>query len=154
MNGNERILNKEFELLKDELIAKHDELGMRASGKFASELEVKTTDTKAQLLGVPYTEFLIDGRGPGKFPPIQEIEQWIESKGISAIESDISVSSLAFLIARKIAREGTKYHQQGGTDLINDVFTPQRIQSIIDQLSFIVVDDFIFRGAKAIQQAA
>jgi hypothetical protein len=153
MNDNERILTKEFESLKDDLIAKYDQLGMRASGQFASELEVKVNDTKAQLWGVHYTEYLIDGRKPGKFPPIASIEKWIIDKGISAIEADISISSLAFLIARKIAKEGTEYYKQGGTDLIDDVFTPARIQSIIDQLTFIVVDDFVFRGVETIKQA-
>ena len=154
MNDNEKILNDEFELLKDDLIDKYDELKMRASGQCADSLEVKTTSTKAELWGIDYTEYLIDGRGPGKFPPIASIEQWIKDKGISFIESQISISSLAFLIARKIAREGTQYFKQGGTDLIEDVFTPERIQSIIDKLTFIVVDDFVFRGVRALQDAA
>ena len=85
-----------------------------------------------------YTEQLIFGRRPGKFPPIAAIEKWIMDKGIT-LEGKITASSLAFLIARKIAKEGTKYFQQGGTDLIESVITPQRIQSIISKVKEINV---------------
>ena len=50
------------------------------------------------------------------------------------IKGNISISSLAFLIARKIAREGTKYFKQGGTDLVDAVYTEQRIQMIINKV--------------------
>ena len=45
----------------------------------------------------PPTEF---GRRAGKFPPVDEIRAWAKRKGIP--------EDAAFLIARKIAREGTK----------------------------------------------
>jgi hypothetical protein len=54
----------------------------------------------------------------------------------------IKISSLAFLIARKIAKEGTKYYKQGGTDLLEAVITPERIQLILDQVSEFYVDSF------------
>jgi hypothetical protein len=67
---------------------------------------------------------------------------WIYDK---QIRPDIPIRSLAYLIARKIAREGTDYFKQGGTDLIDSVVTPQRIDSIISKIGVVHVD-FIVKG--------
>ena len=53
----------------------------------------------------PYTLYAATGRGPGKLPPYKSgspLAAWAVTKGIPA-----------FLVARKIAREGTKLWQQG-----------------------------------------
>jgi hypothetical protein len=129
------VLSKEFEALKADLIAAYDAKGMRASGKFADSLEVRVDGLKAQLWGESYAQQLETGRQAGKFPPIDAIKQWIVDKGIAnRIEGQISISSLAFLIARKIAREGWKREQFGGVELISEVITEQRIQKIIDEV--------------------
>jgi hypothetical protein len=129
------VLSKEFEALKADLITAYDAKGMRASGKFADSLEVRVDGFKAQLWGESYAQQLETGRQAGKFPPIDAIKQWIVDKGIAnRIEGQISISSLAFLIARKIAREGWKREQFGGVELISEVITEQRIQKIIDEV--------------------
>lgn len=131
------ILTEEFNLLKEELIAKYDEKGMRASGNWANSLEVTVTGgLSAKLIGDEYSEQLEYGRKSGKQPPSQAIEQWIRDKGImSRIVGKISISSLAYLIARKIAREGWRREGYGGVELISEVVTPERIQKIIDRVS-------------------
>jgi hypothetical protein len=132
-----KILKNELELLKTELIKEYDSLGMRSSGKWADALEVQTTETSGKVLGLNYSEQLEFGRRAGKFPPRQAIEQWIRDKGLaSRIEGQISVSTLAFLIARKIAREGWKREQFGGVELISKVVTAERIQKILDKVGF------------------
>tara|TARA_R110002012_G_scaffold190633_1_gene358210 strand:- start:19060 stop:19524 length:465 start_codon:yes stop_codon:yes gene_type:complete len=141
MVGQSAILEKEFESLKQDLIAKHIELGMPASGNWERSLVVEVQRLKATITGAPYTEQLVNGRGPGKFPPIAAIRQWILDKPIHFL-GKIKLSSLAFLIARKIAKEGTKYHKQGGTDLVEAVITPERIQSILDKVSEFYIDSF------------
>jgi len=132
------ILRFEFEAIAVDLVRKYRELGLPASGRWARELEVDAGETStgafARLTGERYTEQLVLGRKPGRFPPVQAIEQWIIDKGIRFVETEIKLSSLAFIIARKIANEGTDIFQQGGTDLISSVITPQRIQSILDQV--------------------
>lgn len=130
-----QVLSKEFEALKKDLILAYDAKGMRASGKFADSLEVRVEGLTAQLWGENYAQQLETGRKSGKFPPIDAIKKWIEDKGIaSRIQGNISVSSLAFLIARKIAREGWKREQFGGVELISQVVTDQRMQKIIDEV--------------------
>ncbi|MUV02081.1 hypothetical protein GN157_00015 [Flavobacterium rakeshii] len=136
MSSSTAILKAEFNLLKEELIAKYDELGMRASGNWANTLKVEAESYSAQITGAAYSEALENGYKPGKQPPSEAIEQWIIAKGISAqIEGDISISSLAYLIARKIGREGWDRANHGGTELISSVITPQRMQLIIDKVS-------------------
>ena len=147
----EQVLSEEFKLLGEELIQKHDQLKMRASGRWAESIEDVIENPKdglyiAQVWGEHYTEQLVDGRAPGEFPPVKAIEKWIYDKGIQALEDNIKISSLAFLIARKIAREGTEYFKEGGTDLVEAVFTPARIQKIIDRVTEINID-FVVNSA-------
>ena len=129
------ILDKEFNEIKKDLIEKHIELGMRASGKWVESLEVITEGNTTKILGLEYTEQLINGRKPGNRPPIEAIKQWIIDKGIiNQIQGKITVTGLAFAISIKIAKSGTRYFQEGGTDLVSSVITPERIQSIIDEV--------------------
>ncbi|PHQ27857.1 hypothetical protein [Leeuwenhoekiella nanhaiensis] len=141
MTSQSAILEREFESIKQDLIAKHIELGMPASGNWERSLVVDVQRLKATITGAPYTEQLVNGREPGKFPPIAAIRQWILDKPIPFL-GKIKLSSLAFLIARKIAKEGTNYFKQGGTDLVEAVITPERIQSIIDKVSEFYIDSF------------
>lgn len=141
-----QILDDEFKLLKEDLIKKYQELGMRASGKWADSLERSLTDTNAKIIGEDYTNQLVSGRRPGSFPPVESIKKWIVDKGIvNNIKGNISISSLAFLIARKIAREGTNYFKQGGTDLVSAVVTEQRMQSIINKFGEAITLDFVVK---------
>ena len=130
-----KILSREFEDLKKDLIIAYDAKGMRASGKFADTLEVQVTGLNAKLFGEDYSQQLETGRKAGRFPPIDAIEQWIKDKGIAnRIQGEISISSLAFLIARKIARNGWKREEHGGVELISEVVTDARIQKIINEV--------------------
>lgn len=57
-----------------------------------------------------YWKYVENGRKAGKFPPIEKIQKWITAKPVikrpynGKLPTD---EQLAFLIARKIAREGT-----------------------------------------------
>lgn len=137
-----QVLSKEFELLKNDLIKAYDAKGMRASGKFAETLEVKVNGLTAQLWGENYAQQLETGRqpdgsgtGPQWSNPTEDIIQWIKDKGIAnRIQGEISISSLAFLILRKIRTSGWKRQQHGGVELISEVITDERIQKIIDEV--------------------
>tara|TARA_R110000803_G_scaffold149081_4_gene214508 strand:- start:326 stop:790 length:465 start_codon:yes stop_codon:yes gene_type:complete len=120
---------EQFLLLREELVEKHIELGMEASGNWIRSLEVTKTAMSTKLIGEDYTAQLVYGRKPGTLPPVEAIKQWIEEKGIT---SDLTTTSLAWAIAMKIKRDGTNYYQKGGTDLVSSVITPERIQKIIN----------------------
>ncbi|KGO88085.1 hypothetical protein Q765_03255 [Flavobacterium rivuli WB 3.3-2 = DSM 21788] len=159
-----KLLFEEFTKLKEDLVKKYDELGMRASGNFESSLEIEITKNKAVLSTTArYAEQLEYGRGPNSGQsgqkwddPIGDIEQWLIDKGVAAtvkgyirdksvsnkVEKEITRSALAYLIVRKIFKEGWKRENFGGVHLMSQVITPERIQSIIDKLSDIYVTGF------------
>ena len=121
--------------MKADLIELYDAKGMRSSGKWADSLEVIAGEDTVKLIGEEYSQQLETGRKAGKFPPISDIKKWIIDKGvfISALQT-ISLSSLAFLIARKIANSGWKRERFGGIELISTIVTDERIQKIIDEV--------------------
>ena len=71
-----------------------------------------TLDTSAKnptvILHTPaYTQFLLYGRGPGKMPPLEPIESWMEAKGLTGS---------SYAIRKHIADFGTK-----GNDFLSPV---------------------------------
>jgi hypothetical protein len=135
----QEILSQEFELLKKDLILLYEKKGMRSSGKWADSLTVTVRSEigkyTAVLTGLDYSVQLEVGRKAGKFPPLEDIRKWIIEKGVfaEALRS-ITISSLAFLIARKIANQGWKRERFGGVNLISEVVTDERLQKIIDEV--------------------
>jgi hypothetical protein len=129
------VLSEQFELLKADLIKAYDQKGMRSSGKWADGLEVIAAENTVSIIGEEYSQQLETGRKAGQFPPIESIKRWIVDKGVfTAVLKEISINSLAFLIARKIANEGWKRERFGGVDLISEIVTDERIQLIIDEV--------------------
>lgn len=137
------LLLLEFEKMKQDLISKHIELGMKASGKWIDSLEVVEENLRVSLLGEKYTDQLVYGRRAGTMPPVSAIEQWIKDKGIIP---NIPIRSLAWAIAINIKKKGTKYYQQGGTDLVSSVITVDRINKIInligEELTLLIIPIF------------
>lgn len=130
MSDTAIILKLEFQALRAEIIARYEASGMKASGNWAQTVAVEISGTSASITAADY----IQGRPPGKQPPSEAILKWLEEKGIaSSMQRDISLRSLAYLIARKIARQGWQ-PKQGHEDIINAVATPERIQSIINKV--------------------
>jgi hypothetical protein len=123
-------MNKWAEKVKQEIIDKYNSIGLKASGKFAEELETDVTETDTNLnikfIGMDYTYYLVNGRSPGGFPPVQAIMDWIDDKGLIY---DIKKESLAFLIGRKIARQGIPVPNE-----FNDGTLLEPIQENVDKL--------------------
>jgi hypothetical protein len=77
---------------------------------------------------------MVNGRRPGKFPPIDKIKKWIYDKGIVA--QGISFNSLAYLIARKIATQGYK----GRPGLVTNAFSQTRIDELFKNVGQLQVE--------------
>ena len=85
--------------------------GIYSSGKSASSIRKDVEETSGQLFGSSYFYQQKHGRKPGKFPPIDDMLNWIRAKGITPRDGKTTERQLAFLFARKIAREGTDIFQ-------------------------------------------
>lgn len=75
------------------------------TGELRASINIEYTNTGAIIgTNAPHSKWIEKGRGPG-FPPLAPIEYWVRRKlGIR----DKEAKSVAFLIARKIARVGFK----------------------------------------------
>lgn len=88
--------------------------GKIASGNLVNNFEVKAAlfdnNIVVSINTLEYFKYVEEGRSPGKFPPPDSIERWIETKGIEPKADENgklpSQKSLAYLIGRKIATEG------------------------------------------------
>jgi hypothetical protein len=157
------VLLNEFKKLKSDLIKEYDRLGMRASGDFEDSLEVIVNESEhvsqAILKGNSYAEQLEYGRGKslggqkGKGKLIKQIKKWIKDKGIvSNIKNDKNNNTLAFLITRKIHREGWDRKDRKGVKLISNVITEARINKIINNVGIDKVNTFVYILQKKLEK--
>lgn len=134
----------------DRLVVEYDAQGRRASGNWEKdlegEIEVKINGYKVRILGSKYTYWMENGRNAGKFPPISAIRKWIDDKGIVA--EKISRNSLAFLIARKIAKEGYK-----GKPLVTNAITDEWVSELLEQVGMFCVEDLKSEVIKILKAA-
>jgi hypothetical protein len=127
---------------KDDLINNYNRMGLRASGKFARELEPIVSDgplsVRAYMLSAPHAFFMENGRRPtrnqGNGNLRELIRAWIDNKGI--IPRGISKDSLAYIITRKIHKEGIKVpNQYNSGGVISNVITNERINKLVKEIT-------------------
>lgn len=135
MPESSQALTQFLEGLAGEMKGIMDARGMNASGRSKGLIEAKVSGSRGVLLAPNWILQLEQGRGPTKggkgSPTLREIiRKWIDDKGIVA--QGISRDRLAFLISRKIHREGTILFQTGDrTGIISTVITQQRIDAFL-----------------------
>lgn len=147
------------------LIQSYEKEGLRASGRWAASLEGSTkqegTKVKSVILGEAYTGALVGGRKPtsptgpyqqSQFTLREAIAIWIRQKGITPYDN-ISKDSLAFLIARKIHREGIKVpNQHNSGNLINNAFTANDIADLEKIIIKELAESMTIEVLKAVKQ--
>ena len=112
-----------------------------ASGKLVKSVEIEYHSSGFRILAEHYIYYLIYGRKPGRFPNVTAIRSWIQDRGI---KSELPINSLAYLIARKIAEEGSSvWRKYKGADsgLLDEALSDERINEFIDGLG----DDIVTR---------
>ncbi len=129
----EDLLNR----VKDRLIEDHNAKGLKASGLTERLLKVTGSGNKWRLQTPDYFIFEILGRGPGNMPPIEEIEQWVISKGLP--------KGSAWPIAKTIAKEGTRIFKREAEGI--------DFQGIFDEEMKIFLKEFGDEQAKKIADA-
>lgn len=90
--------------------------GKNATGELISSIKPMTPELvngtfECSLSLAPHWKYVENGRRPGKFPPIDNILEWVKVKPQLARPNrldrkEISPKRLAFLVARKIATSG------------------------------------------------
>lgn len=121
-----RIVGNELEELRKRIIARHEAAGQVASGRTRDSLRVEITEGGGVLLGRQAFGVLETGRKPGKVPKgfTGIILQWMEDKGIQVERPQ----SFAYLVARKIAREGTRLYRSGETE---DIYSTEMQNTVV-----------------------
>ena len=100
-----------LELYRNQLIDKNINASNTLSNTASTIVEIDDTRLMVSFNLEDYWKYVEYGRGPGKRPPIDAIEQWIKVKPIipDPINGRVpTTKQLAFLISRKIGMEGTK----------------------------------------------
>lgn len=84
----------------------------RLKSSISFDLEVGNNLYEVTFRAPDYWKYANYGRRPGKMPPVSEIEKWVIRRRIApratASGKVPSTTSLAYLIARKIGRDGVK----------------------------------------------
>lgn len=126
---------------KAQIISNYDRDNMRASGSFAKSLRVEVSEQsgniKGTLCGAHHSLFIDDGRKPtsggGNGQLKVAIKQWIDDKNITP-RDNISKDSLAFLIARKVHKEGWSPKNRYPNGVISSVINNKAIEELIRSL--------------------
>ena len=126
------ILKSELENLRIRIIQNHIAANQKASGKTIKSLLVEVDENAGELTGRGFMGVLETGRKAGKVPKgfRDIILKWVQAKGINVDNP----KSFAFLVARKIANEGTLLHRTGGRTDIYSNEIPKTIENVLKRL--------------------
>lgn len=140
------ILRNALELARDDIRANLATTGTNASGRTSASLEVTVGDNTATLWGRQAFGTVETGRRGGRVPRgfRHIIYDWMQDKGVHATitgnRSQRSADmSMAYLIARKIQREGSSLYRRGGREDIYSNVLPATISTIREQISDIYI---------------
>lgn len=139
---------------RENLISKKGKATGRLLESINYDLETRDTIVSVHINMEDYAKFVNDGRGPGKYPPLKEIEDWIKVRGISmkkkpakGITRDREVKTLAFLIGRKISIFGTKAKK-----FIPTVRTSELRERIVKELKLYLTVDLVTEVKKIVER--
>lgn len=124
------------QMIKDEMVRKGINDTKEASNSLKS---VQKDDKTFQSVGVDYIEILDKGRSPGKFAPVDNIQEWVRSK--LGITDDREIRSVAYLVNRKIAREGTGIYRNNSKGLEIDSLIEEFTKKLVKELQVFAVAD-------------
>lgn len=102
---------------------------LNATGGAYNSLEVKGLD----LWGAEHIYYLVHGRKPGKFPPVDNMRQWVRAK--LGLTDDSEVNSVAYLVGKKIAEEGTNIYSGKSKGIDMDKAMEVMDEQFINKLS-------------------
>jgi hypothetical protein len=125
-----KVLKKFGESLVADISQSIEQSGVSASGNLQRSLRYEVTDNRLTVYAAAYAGAVEEGRGPTQKAGgdlRSQIRRWIDDKGI--IPDGITKDSLAFLISRKIHREGTALFN--GTDFYGRTKPSMVIEGVV-----------------------
>ncbi|MBQ2396801.1 MAG: hypothetical protein II304_07215 [Bacteroidales bacterium] len=115
------------------------EQNIRATGALSNSIKgIVNYDGKWLEISVQledYWRYVEKGRKAGKFPPVDEIMEWVRIKPVIPVSKGGKVpttNQLAYLVGRKIANKGTKPHPFL-TPTINEFNLIGKVENILYQ---------------------
>lgn len=145
----EKELNKFGNDTVNDLIANYIKMGLRAFGEFERGTRSEVDGSNLKITAPYHARIMEDGRRAGKFPPPDEILKWVRL-GKIVKRGDITDEQLAYLIGRKIAREGIKVPNKYNIgSVISSVLADGRIQSLINDITDLTVQNIQVEMIKA-----
>jgi len=115
MTSNSQILSSIGKDLISEIDSTFSSKDINNTNQASDSLKEESNETNLKIKGVGYIRFLDIGRKPGKFAPVEVIQDWVRSKlGIADIKENKQV---AFLINRKLALKGNSIYIDKSTGL-------------------------------------
>jgi hypothetical protein len=148
MNTRETIEQWTQETHKD-LIANYKRLGLKASGKWESDLESKIEEKPGRyiisFLGSKHSQFMVNGRlrNASQTPEsIRAFVGWAGSTFLAQWVKDKGLNISPFAVAYKIARQGIKVPNRfnSGT-LLSDIINDQRISDLLGDIMGVMVNE-------------
>lgn len=117
-----------------------------ASGELGESIAIDIKQNGFNITMLDYWEYVDEGRKAGKFPPISSIEKWLSypnvqdrmTFGREDLFDDSKRSSLAFVIARKIAEKGTK-----GNEFVTSVVESDLTDEMVSALADATAEDIV-----------
>lgn len=139
MKEVQNIVFEELEDLRKRIISNIDSTGRKASGRTSESMHTDVSENRGILFGRMAFGTLEAGRKPGKVPAgfYQIIKQWVIDKGIS-FDSLTERNSFAYLVSRKIAKEGTQLYRTGADTDVYTTEVPETIERIKDRVGFLM----------------
>ena len=139
MKEVQNIIFEELEDLRKRIISNIDSTGRKASGRTSGSMHTDISENRGILFGRMAFGTLETGRKSGKVPAgfYQIIKQWVIDKGIS-FDSQSERNSFAYLVSRKIAREGTQLYRTGAEADVYTTEVPETIERIKDRVGFLM----------------
>lgn len=143
MKEVQNIVFEELEDLRKRIISNIDSTGRKASGRTSGSMHTDISENRGILFGRMAFGTLETGRKSGKVPAgfYQIIKQWVIDKGIS-FDSQSERNSFAYLVSRKIAREGTQLYRTGAEADVYTTEVPETIERIKDRVGFLMRLEF------------
>lgn len=123
----ETLTHKHLNNLKVEIQSVMAAKNLDNTGEASQSLEVSGN----KLTGNDYIFYLDTGRAPGKFPPVQNIRDWVRLKlGISGRD----LNSVSFLIGRKLANEGSGIYRNKAKGIQLDLLVDKMLDDLLKEL--------------------